>query len=294
MNENYEILGIDKNASIDEIKRAYKQLAKKYHPDYNKNPNANEKFIEINKAYKEVLNPKARTFFGIEIWESIIKKEDFNIPSINYVELEKAEKERDKLKKIYETEGIKLRNNLEKEFKKLYGKFYASSKNERDFYGELTKLKPISNYYEACRKCAKIKNAPYKEYKWAINKLKFLSKLYQKITIYKESINDIIGMDILISHFKRLLNKEIDIKEKITKPENMITKPIEMIQNFRGNKVSKYYEFEVKQIKKLVFDIQNQFHPKFLNKFPGRIQIFLQNKIKQVIETINKECKICH
>lgn len=47
----YEVLGLQKGASQDEIKRAYRQLAKKYHPDINKEPGAEEKFKEINEAY---------------------------------------------------------------------------------------------------------------------------------------------------------------------------------------------------------------------------------------------------
>lgn len=47
----YEVLGLQKGASADEIKRAYRQLAKKYHPDVNKEPGAEEKFKEINEAY---------------------------------------------------------------------------------------------------------------------------------------------------------------------------------------------------------------------------------------------------
>ena len=46
----YEVLGISKNATKDEIKKAYKQLAKKYHPDINKE-NDGEKFKEISEAY---------------------------------------------------------------------------------------------------------------------------------------------------------------------------------------------------------------------------------------------------
>ncbi len=56
----YSILGVDKNASEDDIKSAYRKLAKKYHPDLNKdNPSAAEKFKEINEAY-EVLGDKQK------------------------------------------------------------------------------------------------------------------------------------------------------------------------------------------------------------------------------------------
>ena len=47
----YEVLGLSKGASQEEIKKAYRQLAKKYHPDVNKEPGAEEKFKEINEAY---------------------------------------------------------------------------------------------------------------------------------------------------------------------------------------------------------------------------------------------------
>lgn len=47
----YEVLGVDKNASADEIKRSYRKLAKKYHPDVNKEPGAEEKFKEVQEAY---------------------------------------------------------------------------------------------------------------------------------------------------------------------------------------------------------------------------------------------------
>jgi len=51
----YETLGISESAGADEIKKAYRKLARKYHPDINKDPDAQEKFKEINAAY-EVLS----------------------------------------------------------------------------------------------------------------------------------------------------------------------------------------------------------------------------------------------
>ena len=52
----YEVLGVDKNASQDEIKKAFRKKARQYHPDVNRdNPEAAEKFKEANEAY-EVLS----------------------------------------------------------------------------------------------------------------------------------------------------------------------------------------------------------------------------------------------
>lgn len=47
----YEILGVDKKASADDIKSSYRKLAMQYHPDKNKSPDAEEKFKEISEAY---------------------------------------------------------------------------------------------------------------------------------------------------------------------------------------------------------------------------------------------------
>lgn len=64
----YRILGVDRNASQEEIKRAYKNLAKKYHPDVNKSKDAEEKFKEIQEAYEVLSDPRSRmqydSFFG--------------------------------------------------------------------------------------------------------------------------------------------------------------------------------------------------------------------------------------
>ncbi|MEB3213942.1 MAG: molecular chaperone DnaJ [Leptolyngbyaceae bacterium] len=56
----YEILGVARNADKDEIKRAYRRLARKYHPDVNKEPGAEERFKEINQAYEVLSEPEIR------------------------------------------------------------------------------------------------------------------------------------------------------------------------------------------------------------------------------------------
>lgn len=60
MADHYQTLGISKNASQDEIKKAYKKLAKQYHPDLNKDSGSEDKFKEINEAYQILGNEEKR------------------------------------------------------------------------------------------------------------------------------------------------------------------------------------------------------------------------------------------
>jgi molecular chaperone DnaJ len=56
----YEILGVSRDADKEEIKQAYRRLARKYHPDVNKEPGAEERFKEINRAYEVLSEPDIR------------------------------------------------------------------------------------------------------------------------------------------------------------------------------------------------------------------------------------------
>jgi len=56
----YEILGVGRDATPEELKRAYRQLARKYHPDVNSSPDADERFKEINLAYEVLSDPVKR------------------------------------------------------------------------------------------------------------------------------------------------------------------------------------------------------------------------------------------
>jgi len=59
----YEVVGVSKNASINEIKSQYRKLALKFHPDRNKSPEAGEHFKEISEAYAVLSDPKKRQLY---------------------------------------------------------------------------------------------------------------------------------------------------------------------------------------------------------------------------------------
>jgi curved DNA-binding protein len=56
----YEVLGVPRSATAEEIQRAYRKLARSYHPDINKDPGAEEKFKEISEAYDVLSDPDTR------------------------------------------------------------------------------------------------------------------------------------------------------------------------------------------------------------------------------------------
>jgi len=59
----YEILGVPRSAGADEIKKAYRKLAQKYHPDITKDPAGEEKFKEVGEAYETLKDPEKRAAY---------------------------------------------------------------------------------------------------------------------------------------------------------------------------------------------------------------------------------------
>ena len=58
--EPYNVLGVKRHSTTQDIRKAYKNLAKEWHPDKNDSPNAQAKFVEINAAYELLSDPERR------------------------------------------------------------------------------------------------------------------------------------------------------------------------------------------------------------------------------------------
>lgn len=81
MNNYYKILEVDRDASSEVIEKAYKALAKKYHPDLqesNMKQEAEEKLKLINEAYEILSNPNSRAKYDATLKQSEVSEEDFN------------------------------------------------------------------------------------------------------------------------------------------------------------------------------------------------------------------------
>ena len=75
----YEILGVGRDAGEDEIKKAYRKLAQKYHPDVSKERDAEAKFKRINEAYEVLGDPEKRKRYD-ELGQNWKAGQDFTPP----------------------------------------------------------------------------------------------------------------------------------------------------------------------------------------------------------------------
>lgn len=264
---------------------------------------------EIDEAYSKLLNPEVEysildsifgdlfggnktgiSWFG---WESMVKEEDFDIPPVDLDKLREAEIERDRLRKIHDTEGRELEKKVKERYDKevrdgLRKRFYG-----REYFSEIAKLEPFVTYFKAQKKCDEIQYGQFKQFNWAKNKTKLLNKVFNtviydlKATLIISTESEVIinickkGIKDIILHLNRVLAKEIDIKEKMEKPINPIEIPAKGHYNHLFSKIKTY--------QKLIYNTMNQYHPKFLNKLPMTVQIYIDKVMRHMIITLEKE-----
>jgi hypothetical protein len=107
-----EILGLQNNASQDDIKARYRLLAKKFHPDRNKEANANEKFLLIKEAYDYLRSNNEPTVLY------------FEEPKEEALRMERIRKAKEKLRDYYDKEEKKLTDRYEKLIHSWWFKLY--------------------------------------------------------------------------------------------------------------------------------------------------------------------------
>lgn len=177
----YEILEVDKNASEEVIEKAYKTLAKKYHPDLQNNSNCQDKMRQINEAYEILSND-----FKRREYDEKIKRQSVSIEEYNRI--------------------IQENNRLKKDLKRVANQREMSQNQER-----LEEMSIMQRYYEQIKKATKQPQMRYERKKTKIS----LEKI-KKIVIY---IAILIGIGLVLAivpftrkFFINLYNNNVIIK----------------------------------------------------------------------------------
>lgn len=181
MKNYYEILEVDKNASEEVIEKAYKTLAKKYHPDLQNNSNCQDKMRQINEAYEILSND-----FKRREYDEKIKRQSVSIEEYNRI--------------------IQENNRLKKDLKRVVNQ-REMSQNQ----GQLEEMSIMQRYYEQIKKATKQPQMRYERKKTKIS----LEKI-KKIVIY---IAILIGIGLVLAivpftrkFFINLYNNNVIIK----------------------------------------------------------------------------------
>lgn len=181
MKNYYEILEVDKNASEEVIEKAYKTLAKKYHPDLQNNSDCQDKMRQINEAYEILSND-----FKRREYDEKIKRQSVSIEEYNRI--------------------IQENNRLKKDLKRVVNQ-REMSQNQ----GRLEEMSIMQRYYEQIKKATKQPQMRYERKKTKIS----LEKI-KKIVMY---IAILIGIGLVLAivpftrkFFINLYNNNVIIK----------------------------------------------------------------------------------
>ena len=128
MKNYYEILEVDKNASEEVIEKAYKTLAKKYHPDLQNNSNCHDKMRQINEAYEILSNDFKRRLYDEKIQEESVSIEEYKKI------IQENNRLKNDLKNVSQT-GNKAGNRNTSQFENSFIKRYYDQFNWKRFLG---------------------------------------------------------------------------------------------------------------------------------------------------------------
>ena len=148
MKNYYEILEVDKNASEEIIEKAYKTLAKKYHPDLQNNSNSQNKMQQINEAYEILSNDFKRREFDEKLQKQSVSVEEYNKI------IQENNRLKQDLKKVTSTNNISNLNQIDSlQFaRRYYSKIKRASQqpqiqyNRRKFNISFEKIKKLIIY----------------------------------------------------------------------------------------------------------------------------------------------------
>ncbi|WP_033160106.1 DnaJ domain-containing protein [Mycoplasmoides alvi] len=137
----YEVLGVGRNATQQEIKKAFRKLAMQYHPDRNKAPDAEEKFKEINEAYEVLDDPEKRRFYDMHGHEGL-NAQGFHQGGFNPFDI---------FNSVF-GEGFSFDMDMDDDFGSVFSSFFGGHSNQQQEGIELNKLIDIQiNFIEAAK-----------------------------------------------------------------------------------------------------------------------------------------------
>ena len=139
MNKNYyDILQINQNASPEIIEKAYKTLAKKYHPDLQEESNkkeAEEILKEINEAYEILSNPEKKALYDQNLKNETISQEDYDKNKKNYKlnqeDIDRIKKEEQELE--FRKQQLQYQEQMEQARQKAYHDAYIQDLKNRGY-----------------------------------------------------------------------------------------------------------------------------------------------------------------
>jgi DnaJ-class molecular chaperone len=69
LKDYYQLLGVPRNATSDDLRQAYREAALRYHPDRNPKPGDTDRFVEVGQAYETLIDPESRIEYDIQLAE---------------------------------------------------------------------------------------------------------------------------------------------------------------------------------------------------------------------------------